>query len=152
MKNNVISFPLIFILFFSLFSCDAGSDNKNLPKDKIKFRQYLVEGKRLYGEHCSNCHQEDGKGLVRLYPPLRNSDYFEKESRIIACLIKNGQKGEIMVNGISFNQPMPENPRLTNLEIAEIMTYIYATWGNKNRLFSHKEINEYLENCRQVQK
>jgi len=143
-------------LFFSLFvsfsilvlsRCGSGEINQMSREDKIKYRQYMVEGKRLYLQHCSNCHQEEGTGLARLYPPLKGSDYLENNEKNVICAIKNGQSGELTVNGIVFNQPMPSNPRLTNLEIAEITTYIYSTWGGKKKLFTHVEIGMIMDEC-----
>ncbi len=144
--NSGIQIVLLTISAF-MYSCNPENGKEELPEDRIKYRQYLVEGKRLYTEHCSNCHLENGTGLRRLYPPLKDSDWYKKEPENIACIIKNGQTGEVIVNGVVFNQPMPENPRLTNLEIAEIMTYVYREWGKKKYLFSHVEIDEFLENC-----
>ncbi len=97
-------------------------------RTKIRYRQYMSEGKRLYTLHCSNCHQENGSGLVRLYPPLLNSDFMIDNPDEVICIMKNGQEGSITVNGVEFNHDMPENQLLTNLEIAEITTYIYNTF------------------------
>jgi len=141
----VYLFTLIIPFFF--FHCDSEGGKYNGSQNKIKFKQYLVEGKRLYLQHCSNCHQKDGTGLARLYPPLKKSDYFKKNEENVICIIKNGQSGEIIVNDISFNHPMPGNPRLTNLEIAEISTYIITTWGSRSKLYTHIEVSEILEKC-----
>ena len=146
--GKILFFPLS--IFFSVaffYQCGSGETAQMSREDKIKYKQYLVEGKRLYLQHCSNCHQEDGAGLARLYPPLKGSNYLENNEKKVICSIKNGQTGEITVNGIVFNQPMPPNPRLTNLEIAEISTYIYSNWGGKKKLFTHVEIGEILGNC-----
>jgi mono/diheme cytochrome c family protein len=117
-------------------------------EDRIKYKQYLVEGKRLYLLHCSNCHQQDGSGLARLYPPLKNSDYLENHEEQVICSIKYGQSGELTINNMVFNQPMPSNPRLTHLEIAEITTYVYSTWGPKKKLFTHQEVGRILDECK----
>jgi len=63
-----------------------------------------------------------------------------------ACSIKNGLRGEIMVNGISYNQPMPASG-LTDLEIAEIITYINNSWGNKSGLSHVNEVSKALTRC-----
>lgn len=146
--DKSLFFPILLlyaVVFF--YQCGSGDGNQLSRQEKIKFKQYLVEGKRLFLEHCSNCHQENGTGLARLYPPLKGSDYLENNETKVICSIKNGQSGEITVNGILFNQPMPSNPRLTNLEIAEITTYIYSTWGGKKKLFTHVEVGEILHGC-----
>jgi len=144
MKYNSCFFFIntTFILF--LISCGPNTDQ---GKYKIKYKQYVNEGYRLYIQHCSNCHQKDGTGLARLYPPLKDSNYLMNDPDSIICIIKNGQKGEIFVNNISFNQPMPENLVLTNLEIAEITTFLYSEWGETKHFLSPQEIEEILSLC-----
>jgi len=141
-----VSVILISITLCTFCGPNAGKD---MPRAmKIKFKQYYVEGKRLYISHCSNCHQKNGSGLVRLYPPINNPEYFGKDYKNTICIIRNGQKGEVFINGISFDQPMPENSDLTILEIAELMTYLNNRWsGQDSRLFTTLEIARVLENC-----
>lgn len=107
----------------------------------------MVAGKQLYNTHCSNCHQENGQGLGKLYPPLAKSDYMVSDVGRTVCLIKNGIKGEIEVNGVKFNQEMPALNELTNLEIAEITTYIYNTWGNQKGIVAIDKVENSLHNC-----
>jgi len=112
-----------------------------------KFKQYYVQGEKLYQKHCSNCHHKDGSGLGRLYPPLNTSDYMENNFSDVVCLIRHGKTGEIFVNGLQFNQPMPGIPTLSDLEIAEITTYIYNSWGHERGLVEVKDISAILSDC-----
>ena|SRR6478736_6172811 len=105
-----------------------------------KFRQYYVQGEQLYVKNCSNCHQKNGKGLGMVYPPLDQSDYLDKNFEKVLCLMKYGTKGELIVNGKTFNQPMPGIPTLTDLEIAEIATYLYNQWDRQRGLIDVKEV------------
>ncbi len=145
-RNKIVNkILLVFLIFF--LQCNSEGNKSGNVQDKIKFKQYFVEGKRLYLQHCSNCHQKDGSGLARLYPPLKKSDYLKENEENVICIIKNGQSGEIVVNGISFNHPMPGNPRLTNLEIAEISTYIFSSWGKRAKRYTHLEVSDILDKC-----
>lgn len=153
MKNS-FNPAFLFILFgFVLASCNAGPANDSAAyqaldsKDKLKFNQDLIQGQRLYVTHCSNCHQQNGEGLGSLFPPLAEADYLLTNPEKVICGIKNGLKGEIIVNGVSYNQPMPANTQLTDLEIAQIMTYIGNSWGNEMGLFKTPEIKKALEDC-----
>lgn len=112
---------------------------------EILYQQYMVHGLRLYQEKCANCHQKNGTGLKRLIPPLIQTEYLQDLVKT-ACSIKNGLKGEIMVNGISYNQPMPAAD-LTDLEIAEIITYINNSWGNMGGLSRVNEVGKALARC-----
>lgn len=124
-----------------------GCSSKPEKGDPLKFKQYYFKGEELYLQHCSNCHQADGKGLGLLYPPLSQSDYLKGRQREVACLIKYGIDGELIVNGQQYNKPMPGIPSLTNLEIAEISTYIYNTWGAEEGLIDVLTTNAYLDSC-----
>ena len=140
-------------LFFSLIllSCggkgtnEAAADKMN-SRDEIRLQQYQVQGAKIYATYCANCHQQDGKGLASLYPPLAGSDYLLSDLKRAACIIKNGQAVEIVVNGQTYNQMMPANP-LTNLEIAEVLTYISNSWGNDAGLTGVKEVEKWMEEC-----
>jgi mono/diheme cytochrome c family protein len=141
-------FILVIMLFSVIFNQCGPDKRRNIPlKSRIKFNQYYVNGKRLYGEFCSNCHQYDGSGLARLYPPIYTSEFFNSDPDRTICIIRHGLKGEIIVNGDTYNQPMPENLNLTHLEIAELVTYLYSSRYDEYKLFSAAEVAEALQNC-----
>ena len=141
----------LFLLITLLFSCEGNERADRYDhldqRTKIRLRQYMVEGKRLYNLHCANCHQPDGMGLARLYPPLKNSDYLLQNKVKALCGIRYGQKGEIMVNGIMYNQEMPGIPGITDLEIAEIATYIYTEFADTVQIITLNQVKEIMKNC-----
>lgn len=142
----------IIILFFILFlSCSpeksAGKFDHLDKRTRIRLRQYFVEGQRLYQLHCANCHQTDGKGLARLYPPLQGSDYLLPNVADVICGMRYGQKGEILVNGVMFNQEMPGIPSITDLEVAEIATYVYTEFADSVMIFTINEVKGIMKNC-----
>jgi cytochrome c551 len=150
MRGEIFGF--LFFIFLILPSCDQITKSTKYDhldqRTKIRLKQYLVEGKRLYHLHCANCHQTEGTGLARLYPPLKHSDYLFSNRRESICGIRHGQKGEIFVNGVSFNQEMPSNSKLTKLEIAEIATYIYTEFTDSVQIVTIKEVQIILDSCK----
>ncbi len=116
-------------------------------EEEIKRQRYITEGILVYKNHCANCHQAKGEGLAALYPPIANSDYLVNKNAVI-CLIRYGQQGPIVVNGKPYNRPMPAQPHLSDLEVAELVTYIYNEWGNETKLTGVKEVTPILENCK----
>ncbi len=132
----------LFIIII-LLSC---SNSKNVESE-IKFQQYFVQGEQLYLKHCGNCHQSNGTGLGLVYPPLNKSDYMENNFAQVLCLMKHGIKGELTVNGKSYVQPMPGVQSLTDLEIAEIATYIYNSWEHNRGIVEVTEASQVLRNC-----
>ena len=127
----------------SCFILLAGCGKNPSPK----FTQYYVQGEKLYGKHCSNCHQPDGSGLGRLYPPLDTSDYMDENLADVICLIRYGKEGELVVNGRQFNHPMSGITTLSDLEIAEIATYIYNTWTHARGIVEVKAAAQMLKDC-----
>ena len=127
----------------SLFSCGGPTRQKD-----IKFRQYFLKGEQLYLQHCANCHQKNGKGFGLLYPPLDSSDYLTQYPDSVLCIIRNGVAGNLVVNGKTFNQPMPAFPTLTDIDIAQIATYIHNSWSNEGEFKDVKEVSEKLSLCR----
>ncbi|GAB4246163.1 MAG: hypothetical protein Tsb0034_25010 [Ekhidna sp.] len=138
------------VLVFGAIACGSKTEKKEAStlnsRDEIRLKQYQVQGAKIYATYCANCHQQDGKGLASLYPPLAGSDYLMADLKRAACIIKNGQFQEIVVNGQTYNQMMPANP-LTNLEIAEVITFITNAWGNEAGLTGVKEVDQWLQEC-----
>ena len=116
-------------------------------KIDIKLAQYVVNGQKLYKTHCQNCHGAKGEGLGKLYPPLTDHEFLEKNKKNIACIIKNGLSGEIEINGQIYNQPMPSNKNLNNVDIAYIITYITNTFGKSNSVYTAGEVQSNLKDC-----
>ena len=117
-------------------------------REEITRQQYVVEGMNLYQTHCANCHQLDGSGLKDLYPPLAKTDLWQRvPMNELACLLKNGQKDSIRVNGKLFNAYMPGNAKLQALDIAEIVTYMREKWSSNKTIFSLDSTRFALKNC-----
>ena len=116
-------------------------------EEKLKKDRYISLGLSLFNERCSQCHGTDGKGLGTLYPPLAETDFLTQNEDSLACFIKNGKTGPLIVNGIEFNQPMPDNSDLLDEEIAQLINYINNAWGNEAEFYSKEKVREKLEDC-----
>lgn len=136
--TRFIQLCVALILLANALSC--------LSDEEIKRQRYITEGILLYKNNCANCHQNNGQGLAALYPPIAKSDYLANKNSVI-CLIKYGQQGPIVVNGKRYNRPMPAQLQLSDLEVAEITTYIYNEWGGENKVTGVKEVTPILKDC-----
>jgi cytochrome c551 len=145
MLTKVSSIEVFLIVSVLLFSCTSGVENSTAYSPK--FQQYYVQGEILYKKHCSNCHQLNGKGLGRLYPPVDQSDFMDKNFEKVICIIKYGKQGSLFVNGVDYNMTMNGNPGMTELEVAEIATYIFNTWSNQKGLVDVRDVSHLLSTC-----
>lgn len=92
----------------------------------------LALGKQHYGTTCVACHQAAGEGVPGTYPPLAGSDWVTGDQSRLAHIILHGVTGEMEVAGETYSGVMPGwGPMMTDEEIAAVMTYIRASWGNK---------------------
>ena len=114
--------------------------------NSVKFEQYFNQGEQLYAANCSNCHQKSGTGLGLVYPPLNQSDFMDRHFGQVICLMRHGRKGELVVNGKMYNQAMPATT-LSDLEIAEIATYIYNSWGRTQGIVEVNAVSAQLQRC-----
>lgn len=65
----------------------------------------------------------------------------------VICLMKNGIAGEVVVNGKKYNKEMKGIPSLTELEIAEIATYIYNSWEHQRGMVDIATVETALKKC-----
>jgi len=143
--SSLVACSLKLVAFFCILLCACTS--KPSPDTSTKFDQYFIQGEQLYLRHCSNCHQKNGKGLGLIYPPLDTSDYMEIHLEEVVCLMRNGKSGELVVNGKNFNQAMPGIQTLSDLEVAEIATYIYNSWSHSKGIIDVKSASQILSSC-----
>lgn len=95
------------------------------------------QGERLYVQHCSGCHGEQGQGLGTLIPPLAGSDYLAQHREQLGCIIRQGLRGPIVVNGVRYNQQMlgvqdtATHKHLSPAQITNLLNYLESHWGNR---------------------
>ena len=110
--------------------------NERLPK------QGHEAGEAAFKANCAACHQPDGKGLAGAFPPLASSDYLNaRKATDIAGFVLKGVQGEITVNGAKYNGVMPALSHLADADIAAIVNYVYASWGNSGASLRTEDVS-----------
>jgi mono/diheme cytochrome c family protein len=89
----------------------------------------IAAGKRLFASICAACHQPNGLGRPNTFPPLAGSDFLNADKNRAIKIVIFGRQGEVVVNGIKFNNNMPSFP-LSDENIANALTYVYNSFGN----------------------
>ncbi len=106
-----------------------------------------VEGAHLYKAHCANCHMDDGRGLGALIPPLAGSDYLAKHRAQLPCIVRHGLRDTIVVNGKVYAEAMAGIGSLSDIQIANVLNYIHASWGNDLPPYRLDEVRALLKQC-----
>ena len=104
----------------------------------------LVLGRKVYNNNCANCHHADGLGQPGTYPALVGSTFVVGSKERLAAILLQGLSGPLTVNGGSYGSAvMPAwNSVLTPDKIANVMTYIRASWGNKANAVTEDEVSK----------
>lgn len=101
------------------------------PAKPMTKQERITAGQLIFNQSCFACHQANGQGLPGIFPPLAKSDYlFKNLDASIAGIIK-GNQGEMVVNGVKYNQVMPPQ-NLNDDQIANVMTFVLNNWGNEH--------------------
>lgn len=89
----------------------------------------IARGKTVYTSICMACHQAEGQGIPKAFPPLAKADYLNADTdRAIATVI-HGLQGKVTINGEVYDSIMPQLG-LNDEQVANVLTYVYSQWGN----------------------
>lgn len=110
------------------------------PPGAVKSKAEKIElGRRLFTSICSACHQVTGRGIPNVFPPLAGSDFLNADKDRAIKIVINGRQGEIVVNGLKFNNSMPKFP-LSDEDIANALTFVYNSFGNAGMEVTPEEV------------
>jgi mono/diheme cytochrome c family protein len=115
-----------------------------LSSSSICWSAAALNGEQLYTANCAKCHGREGEGFLRLYPPIHDSKYLRQNVSKLPCIIRNGLKGEITIEEITFNQIMPAIQTLKPTQMSHIITFMQQKW---NHPVTELTVSKWLEEC-----
>ena len=100
-------------------------------------------GQTVYQARCAICHGSDGSGMLPDYPPLAGNPSIQMESAVnpIRMVLNGGFPPGTSGNPAPFGMP-PFAQTLSDDEVAAVVTYIRAAWGNRGDAVSAGQANE----------
>jgi mono/diheme cytochrome c family protein len=100
-------------------------------------------GTTVYSEQCASCHGTKGAGDQPRYPPLANNQSIQMESAVnpIRMVLNGGFPPGTSANPLPYGMP-PFAQRLSNDEVAAVVTYIRSSWGNHGTAISPREVDD----------
>ena len=90
----------------------------------------MTRGKQVYLQQCLACHQADAGGVEGMNPSLIKAKFVLGDKATLVKIVLNGLTG-VEIVGDSYNGVMAPHADLTDLEIADVLTYIRNNFGNK---------------------
>jgi mono/diheme cytochrome c family protein len=103
----------------------------------------MAAGKAIYAHACVACHEADGSGAPRIYPPLPgNANLQSVDPTSTLRIILDGAQ--------TVTTPRAPNPgsmpayakQLADQEIADVTNYIRNSWGNAAPLVTPAQVKK----------
>jgi mono/diheme cytochrome c family protein len=105
--------------------------------------QEMQAGAKLFGQHCATCHGERGEGKGP-YPALSGNRALTLAEPVnaIRVVLNGGFAPGTAGNPRPYGMP-PFGHALQDAEVATLVTYLRASWGNAAAPVSSAEVNRY---------
>ncbi|MDA3942890.1 MAG: cytochrome c [Bacteroidetes bacterium] len=154
-SRSVLSIAMALSLTFTLQSCGGEANSESTskapesPKKEVKEDKVVVEdnqmalGEKIYMEKCIVCHQASGEGIPGAFPPLKNSDYLMADKVRAVAQVLNGSNKAIVVNGVTYTTPMPQQVN-TKKEAVAVINYVLNAWGNDGGTVTLEEVKDVV--------
>jgi len=84
----------------------------------------------------------DGGGVQNMNPPLIKTTYVLGDKSKIIKIVLNGFSEKVPIDGDIFNNVMPPQSTLTDQEIANVLTYVRNSFGNKASAVTVAEVKK----------
>nr|WP_244195390.1 cytochrome c [Caballeronia arationis] len=118
-------------------SADGAFDPALARQGRLKTRAPDIppeQGAAVYAGFCAQCHRDDGKGVPNAFPGLAgNPSVISEDTTSLIRLLVEGGNSPATIHGPP-RQPMPAFAgRLTDAQIAQVLTFVRGSWGNDAR-------------------
>jgi mono/diheme cytochrome c family protein len=103
--------------------------------------QGMKDGEQIYAHYCRACHETDGSGAPRIYPPLPGNALLQSAdpSSTLRVILDGAQT--VTTPRAPNTGSMPSYARdLSDQQIADVTNYIRNSWGNEAPLVTPGEV------------
>jgi mono/diheme cytochrome c family protein len=105
----------------------AGAPEPVVPPQQAQ----MTDGARIYKGACIACHEADGTGAPRIYPPLPgNANLQSADPSSTLRIILDGAETVTTPRAPNTGSMPAYAAKLTDQEIADVASYIRNSWGN----------------------
>ena len=100
----------------------------------------IERGKTVYGTYCLACHQADGSGVPNMNPPIINTSWVLGSKTVLIQQVLKGSANKVEIDGEKFHNSMPAQAQLTDQQIADVLTFVRNSFGNKASIVTPAEV------------
>ena len=116
------------------------SKTKAMGTSKNTLQTSIIRGKAVYGTFCLACHQEDGSGVPNVNPPIVKTSWVLGSKTVLIQQVLKGSANKVEIDGEKFHNTMPAQAQLTDQQIADVLTFVRNSFGNKASIVTSAEV------------
>jgi len=117
----------------------------NLTPVQDGLKESMERGKKVYENTCLACHQANGSGVPGMNPPLKKTKWVLGDKKTLINIVLKGLDQEIEINGETYSNSMPAVVNLNDQEIADALTYVRNSFGNKASQVKETDVKKLRE-------
>lgn len=113
-----------------------------LPDGVAPAALFTSRGGLGYAQYCVTCHRQGGEGVKDIFPPLAGNPTVtsRQPETLLQLTLAGGKTPQTASHPRGF--AMPAFAQLSDKEIAEILTFVRASWGNKAAAVDEAKVRE----------
>lgn len=100
----------------------------------------MERGKAVYDKACLSCHMPNGLGVPRMAPSLSNSKYVLGTKTKMIRIVLRGSEEFPANEDRDFTNPMAPIPNLTDQQLADVLTFVRNSFGNRASVVSAADV------------
>jgi mono/diheme cytochrome c family protein len=101
----------------------------------------MTAGKAIYAHACVSCHEADGSGAPRIYPPLPgNANLQSADAASTLRIILDGAQTVTTPRAPNAGSMPGYARQLSDSEIADVTNYVRNSWGNAAPLVTPAQV------------
>lgn len=103
---------------------------------------FTTRGGLGYVQFCVDCHRQDGAGVRDIFPPLAHNPSITAAApaTLLHIVLTGWKTAETAVHQRVYT--MPAFARLSDQELAEILSFMRASWGNNAEAVAASQVKE----------
>lgn len=105
------------------------SESQTATAQNPELKESISRGAEIYNNFCATCHLASGEGIPNVFPPVKGSNWLTEKRTETIRAVKHGLQGPITVNGVEYDNLMPDLG-LTDREVADVINYTFNAWDH----------------------
>jgi len=148
-QNSTSKLPDADLLAIATYIKDVGGGKT--PTAAKPDAKMMAAGKAIFADSCSGCHQADGKGVPRMFPPLAHDANVQQQNptTVLRVILEGARTAATDKAPTPFAMPAFDW-KLTDAQIAAVANYVRNSWDNSAPPVSAGQVKDLRHSLRRT--